>query len=44
MSEDWDKPTVIRKKATVAKVTKGTTAINAARRAGAVVGVERKSM
>ncbi|CAG8549475.1 15951_t:CDS:2 [Funneliformis caledonium] len=43
MDDDWDKPTVIRKKATVAKVTKGTTAINAARRAGAVVGVERKT-
>lgn len=40
--EDWDKPTIIRKRAEVPKVTKGAAAINAARRAGAVVGTERK--
>ncbi|CAG8712316.1 14412_t:CDS:1, partial [Acaulospora morrowiae] len=43
MSETgWDDVTVIRKRAEHAKVTKGDSAINAARRAGAVVGVERK--
>ncbi|CAG8680964.1 11732_t:CDS:2 [Racocetra fulgida] len=43
MSEtDWDNVTVIRKRAEHAKVTKGDAAINAARRAGAVVGIERK--
>ncbi|PKY52474.1 ylMBF1 [Rhizophagus irregularis] len=41
--EDWDKPTIIRKRAEVPKVTKGAAAINAARRAGAVVGTERKA-
>lgn len=40
--DDWDKQTIIRKRAEVPKVTKGTAAINAARRAGAVVGTERK--
>ncbi|KAF0456447.1 ylMBF1 [Gigaspora margarita] len=43
MSETgWDDVTVIRKRAEHAKVTKGDAAINAARRAGAVVGIERK--
>jgi putative transcription factor len=44
MNEDWDKQTIIRKKAEVPKVTKGAAAINAARRAGAVVGTERKGI
>ncbi|CAH1763037.1 21233_t:CDS:2 [Entrophospora sp. SA101] len=43
MSEtDWDNITVIRKRSDQAKVAKGDSNINAARRAGAVVGVERK--
>ncbi|CAG8581370.1 3555_t:CDS:2 [Acaulospora colombiana] len=43
MSEtNWDDVTVLRKRSEHAKVTKGDAAINAARRAGAVVGVERK--
>ncbi|CAJ0635240.1 6401_t:CDS:10 [Entrophospora sp. SA101] len=39
---DWDNITVIRKRSDQAKVAKGDSNINAARRAGAVVGVERK--
>ncbi|CAG8569186.1 6838_t:CDS:2 [Diversispora eburnea] len=40
MSDDWDNPTILRKRTEHAKVTKGDAAINAARRAGAVVGIE----
>ncbi|CAG8662273.1 8649_t:CDS:2 [Dentiscutata erythropus] len=43
MSDDWDNPTILRKRTEHAKVTKGDAAINAARRAGAVVGIERKN-
>src|SRR6266511_4223616 len=44
MSEatDWDSVTVIRKRQSHAKVAKGDSNINAARREGAIVGVERK--
>ncbi|CAG8466751.1 9419_t:CDS:2 [Ambispora leptoticha] len=41
--DDWDKKVVIRKRGEQIKVTKGTSAINAARRAGAVVETERKT-
>ncbi|CAG8451514.1 6553_t:CDS:2 [Ambispora gerdemannii] len=45
MSEaaDWDKKVVIRKRGEQIKVTKGSSAINAARRAGVVVETERKT-
>ncbi|KAF7295157.1 MBF1-domain-containing protein [Mycena indigotica] len=39
---DWDSKTVIGQKRTVAKVTKKDSELNAARRAGAVVGTDKK--
>ncbi|KAF7322661.1 MBF1-domain-containing protein [Mycena chlorophos] len=39
---DWDSKTVIGQKRTVAKVTKKEGDLNAARRAGAVVGTDKK--
>ncbi|CAK5279497.1 unnamed protein product [Mycena citricolor] len=39
---DWDSKTVIGSKRTVAKVTKNTSDLNAARRAGAVVATDKK--
>lgn len=40
--EDWDKVTVIRKRPETAKVARSSSAINAARRAGAVVETGKK--
>ncbi|RPD65865.1 ylMBF1 [Lentinus tigrinus ALCF2SS1-7] len=42
MSTDWDSKVVIGQKAKAAKVTRNTSDLNAARRAGAVVGTEKK--
>jgi len=41
-STDWDSKTVIGNKAKVAKVTRTTSDLNAARRVGAVVGTDKK--
>jgi len=40
---EWDSKTVIGQKAKAAKVTKNSADLNAARRAGAVVGTEKKA-
>ncbi|KAI0818809.1 ylMBF1 [Irpex lacteus] len=42
MSAEWDSKVVIGSKAKVAKVTRNTSDLNAARRAGAVVATEKK--
>jgi len=42
MSDDWNSKTVIGFKAKAPKVTRNTSDLNAARRAGAVVGTDKK--
>ncbi|EAU88381.2 ylMBF1 [Coprinopsis cinerea okayama7 len=42
MSDDWDTKLVIGQKRSVAKVTKKESDLNGARRAGAVVGTDKK--
>ncbi|KAJ7582549.1 multi protein bridging factor 1-domain-containing protein [Mycena floridula] len=45
MSDSWDAPTIIMtKRAQVAKVTKKETDLNGARRSGAVVGTDKKTV
>ena len=41
-NNDWDTVTVLRKKAPTAKSTRSESAVNQARRTGAVVAVEKK--
>ncbi|KAG0170026.1 multiprotein-bridging factor 1 [Apophysomyces sp. BC1034] len=41
---DWDSVTVIRKRAEKAKVSRNETEVNAARRAGAAISTEKKTL
>ena len=44
MESEWDHVTVIRKKAPTARTAKTEASLNSARRAGAVVASEKKSL